>query len=365
MIIPHFSTDGSLSGLKSLVTTLRDEHSPKGLVILGGIDNPIDEASAHMFFRTLDLPVGGALFPALITDEQTFQQGWLVYCIFDKLSINHVPQLSDNLRLTECCTAGQTNIVLVDGHARNISALLQRIYAVSDHSKKFIGGGAGTLARSDSRCIISNLGIHRDAAVIISIACSAGIGISHGWRPASDVLRVTSTIGNTVLELDYRPAFDVYADVVKHYFDVSLDGGSLLESASYFPLGIRRIGGEMIVRDPIATSETGGLICVGEFDSDCFVYVLTADMATLQASSEKASRQATEDLDDVVGHKLVFNCISRSMLMRQELKQELATLGIDGVPVYGALSIGEIASNSSGFLEFHNKTTAVAALTGA
>lgn len=131
-----------------------------------------------------------------------------------------------------------------------------------------------------------------------------------------------------------------------------------------FPLGIRRIGGSIIVRDPIATTDDGGLICVGEFDDNCFVYVLTSAMDELLASTASAAQQADADLGCKTQHKIVFDCISRFLLMKEQFNSELAMLGGSEVPTSGVLSIGEIASSSDGFLEFYNKTTAVAAFSG-
>ena len=118
------------------------------------------------------------------------------------------------------------------------------------------------------------------------------------------------------------------------------------------------------MRDPIAVTETGGLICVGEFDNDSFVYLLTSDIQTLLNASLEATQLAVNDLPAKAGFKVVFDCISRFLLMQKDFDSELTLLAQDGVPVAGVLSIGEIASNNQGCLEFYNKTTAVAAFSG-
>lgn len=372
MMTPYFTASASLNELKSLLGYVIERSRPDGLIILGCVDNHIDDDDAHAYLRQLDVPVGGGLFPAVIHEQQVHESGWLVYAVHGELSVT----CSENLSLSDqsakvlsttaplLTSDAEVNLVIVDGHSSSISSFLTQVYDGSSVSAKFFGGGAGSLASSTRRCIISNAGLQRDAAVIIRIAGRSGIGVSHGWRASSQILRATSTSGNTVNELNFRPALEVYAEIIKSEFNAEIDPSNLIGTASMFPLGIRRIGGSIIVRDPIACTDQGGLICVGEFDDNCFVYVLTSAMDELLASTASAAQQADADLGCKTEHKIVFDCISRFLLMKEEFNSELAMLGGSEVPSSGVLSIGEIASSSDGFLEFYNKTTAVAAFSG-
>jgi hypothetical protein len=232
MMTPYFTAAATLGQLKSLLGDIVERSKPNGLIILGCVDNPVDDDDADAYFRHLDVPVGGGLFPGVIHAEQVHERGWLVYALHGELSVT----CSENLSL-------------------------------NDQSAKVLTSAAPMLTRE-------------------------------------------------------------------------------------------------IVRDPIGCTDQGGLICVGEFDDHCFVYVLTSAMDELLASTAGAARQADADLGCKTEHKIVFDCISRFLLMKEQFNSELAMLGGSEVPSSGVLSIGEIASSSDGFLEFYNKTTAVAAFSG-
>jgi hypothetical protein len=54
----------------------------------------------------------------------------------------------------------------------------------------------------------------------------------------------------------------------------------------------------------------------------------------------------------------VIDCISRSLFLGTDFQRELAAID-DGLPMVGALTLGEIANSGRDFLEFYNKTAVV------
>jgi len=367
MIRPFFTPHGSLDHLSQLVGEVLKHHSPDGLLVFGCVANVLEDDAADSFFTQIDIPIGGGLFPSILFDMATHQQGWIVYATFGDVASTCTENISlnCNFRNEDSDTSNHetpdTRLVIVDGHSKSISSFLANVYATSSTQTRFFGGGAGSLTNTEKRCIISNRGLLRDAAVVFRTDCRSGIGVSHGWRTSSHIMRATATDGNVVRELDFRPAIEVYQETIKLLFGKTVDPSDMIATASMFPLGIRRIGGSVIVRDPIGVTEEGGLICVGEFDKDCFVYILTSELDALLDSTSAATLQSETELKSVVAQKVVFDCISRYLLMKENFSQEISKLSVSAAPVSGVLSIGEIAGNSDGFLEFYNKTTAVAA----
>jgi hypothetical protein len=372
MMFPYFIASGTLAQLDSLLRDITHVCAPDGLVILGCVDNNIDEETADQYFRQMSVPVGGGLFPSIIHNQQVHKAGWLVYAVHGELGVTCTTDVSRDMqtgitqlsRKSDGNSDAEIRLVIVDAHATSISSFLSKEYDRSSVSTKFFGGGAGSLTSTTTRCIICNSGLLRDAAVVLRITGHCGVGVSHGWRATSPILRATSTSGNTVHELNFRPALEVYAELIKSEFHADIDPDDLIGTASMFPLGIRRLGGSIIVRDPIASTDQGGLVCVGEFDDNCFVYVLSSAMEELLASTASAVQQAEKDLGKKTEHKIVFDCISRFLLMKDQFNSELTMLEGGVVATSGVLSIGEIASSNDGFLEFYNKTTAVVAFPG-
>jgi hypothetical protein len=365
----HFAPSGSIIALSQLITEVLAKESAAGIIVFGCVNNEFDDDAADRFFKNLPLPVGGGLFPAVFNEQTVHHQGWLVYAVKGHISMSCTTDISvksaselEHAATADKCSA-DTRLVIVDGHSRSISSFLASVYAASSISTKFFGGGAGSLTDPQKRCVISNTGLLRDAAVVIRTDTPGGIGVSHGWRTESQVMRATATDGNVVHELNYQPAAKVYEDTVKAVFGKRIDLDDLIGTACMFPLGIRRMGGALVVRDPIGVNSSGGLICVGEFDHDCFVYLLSSDLASLLAASAEATRKADQDLKSRSKSRVVFDCISRYLLLKDDFQQEMAMFSADQLPVSGVLSIGEVASNSDGFLDFYNKTTAVASFT--
>jgi hypothetical protein len=369
-MLAHFTPSGSVAALAALtMAALSNSRQPSGIIVFGCADNEIDEQAAETFFRTIDVPIGGGLFPAIFHEQMVHHQGWLVYAIHGQISMTCSTEISVNARSRPAPAAGSANsgndtcLVIVDGHARSISSFLASVFESSSITTKFFGGGAGSLPDPEKPCIISNNGLMRDAAIVIRLESPCGIGVSHGWRTEPQAMRATATDGNIVQELDYRPASEVYSEAVQSVFGKQIDLNDLIGTASMFPLGIRRLGGALVVRDPIAVNTAGGLICVGEFDQGCFVYLLSSELESLLAASSEATRLADIDLKTQTRSRVVFDCISRFLLLKDDFNQELAMFSESHVPVSGVLSIGEVASNSDGFLDFYNKTTAVASFT--
>jgi hypothetical protein len=53
----------------------------------------------------------------------------------------------------------------------------------------------------------------------------------------SSLLRATSTSGNTVHELNFRPALEVYAELIRSEFNADIDPDDLIGTASILPMG--------------------------------------------------------------------------------------------------------------------------------
>jgi hypothetical protein len=133
------------------------------------------------------------------------------------------------------------------------------------------------------------------------------------------------------------------------------------ETARKFPFGIERIGGEFVVRDPIAR-EADRLVCVGPVPQGACVRVLCGHPDALVAAAADARRAARAALPEGAHPycTLFIDCISRVLFLGDAFRRELQAIESEAVPTIGALTLGEIANSGRSFLEFHNKTAVVA-----
>jgi hypothetical protein len=315
---------------------------------------------------TLRAPVFGGVYPQVIWGAQHHERGAIVVALAAPLHLAVIEQLSaltdaadprlalavpDHLPDASCVT------VIVDGLSRGIAALLTHLFRENGTQQPFFGGGAGSLSLHPKPCVITPQGLLEDAAVIVTLPLHAGLGVSHGWRIISDPIKVTALDRNRIIELNHRPAAVVYGEVVARHGAPPFDADNFFDIAKGFPFGLRRLDGDLIVRDPIAVLPDGSLICVGELPPEAFVHVLQGSPDALIAAADEARQQADRALPPP-GQRVFIDCISRVLFLQDRMDDELATVAC-GQSVVGALTLGEVAGDAGGFLEFYNKTAVV------
>jgi len=148
--------------------------------------------------------------------------------------------------------------------------------------------------------------------------------------------------------------------VVEEHSNQVFTADNFFEIAKAYPFGMSKIGGEMIVRDPMFLGENQSMICAGEVPKGCFVEILHGDIESLVSAAKSAKTTAKESFQPTENTVMILiDCISRVLVMGDQFQEELAAVREDGTPLFGALTIGEIANNSDTCLEFHNKTAVV------
>jgi hypothetical protein len=182
-------------------------------------------------------------------------------------------------------------------------------------------------------------------------------------------LVATRTRRNVIAELNWRPALDVYREVVEKDSGQRLTEQIFYDVRQRYPFGIHREGCEDVVRDPIAFTERGELVCVGDVPENAVLNVLTGRKADLVAAARRAVRDCRADPSARPAHCLVADCLSRSLFLEREFGRELRAvkdgLAVDGESApQGALTIGEISSYGDGTLEFLNMTIVAGLLHG-
>lgn len=197
-----------------------------------------------------------------------------------------------------------------------------------------------------------------DAFVYAYSKCYSSIGVSHGWRSISEPYQVTKSVGTKILEIDHKPAFDVYKEVVDKHSDVPITAENFFDIAKSFPFGINTITDEKIVRDPIVL-EGSSLVCVGTVTQGSYVDILYGKNEYLIKAASQASQISSEGLDFKSDFMIFIDCISRVLFLNESFEDEIRSVYQPGIPLVGALTFGEIANNGRDYLAFYNKTSVV------
>ncbi len=204
--------------------------------------------------------------------------------------------------------------------------------------------------------IFTNLGLKSDCALLGFSKLKSSIGVKHGWEKISEELQVTSSKDNEIYEINYRDAFDVYKETVEEFSKMKFTNDNFFDIAKGYPLGIGKISGELVVRDPI-TSNGKSLLCVGAVPQNSFVYILQGEAKKLIEAASQASKNAEFKGEHFT---LFIDCISRVLFLENEFSKEIDSIEKTGYQLIGALTLGEIANNKDHYLEFYNKTSVVA-----
>jgi hypothetical protein len=238
--------------------------------------------------------------------------------------------------------------------------VLDAIYDALGMNRHYLGGGAGSLDFIQKPCLFSNAGVLTDAAPLVGIPLSSAVEVGHGWQVLSGPFLVTRCEGATIHELDYRPAFEVYREEVEKIGAQRFDQRPFFEIASHHPFGLKKWEGDIIVREAVVR-QAGSLVCLSEMPDGALLYILFGDADELIQTAGKVAGRLQVD----GGVALVFDCVSRSLFLGDRYPEEVSAMAKalpDHLPMFGALTIGEIAGRDDGCLEFYNKTVVMGAL---
>jgi hypothetical protein len=327
----------------------------------------LEDVSAAL--AAVEAPSCGALFPAVLYDGELFEAGAVVFALESSRSPRLLIRLSaEDFRLELDAGGLEGALVLVDGLTQRPARFLAELYRFRGVGTHFFGGGAGSASLSPKPVLFTPEGVYQDAALLIEFDRPCSLGVAHGFELVRGPLLTTRTDGCVVQEINWRPALDVYSEVLQDRCGVTVTVDNFASTAQGFPLGLKRDTGDPVLRDPIACTEDGGLVCVGEVPEHASFGIYRGAVDGLVAAAGRAVDAGTGAGGSRLG--FVADCISRSVLLGDSFQQELEVIrdrfavGLPGARVIGALTLGEIASVGDRYLEFLNKTCVVAALGG-
>lgn len=315
----------------------------------------------------------GGVFPGIIHDDKMFHEG----AIIKKLPGIGKPEVikisnPDEIRIPDFSEFKEmqdrkkyTAIVLIDGMAPNIFLFLSEMLNKLGDSVHYFGGGAGYQSMKRDSCVFTADGFIQDAAVVALVRFESTLGVRHGWEKLMGPLVVTQTDRNMICEFNWENAFEVYKEVIEREAGRTFTRNNFFDIAKGYPLGLYREGCEDIGRATVDVSDRGEIICGGEIHANAVVNILEGKKSSLISAARDAAETSCIPIGKKARHCLLADCISRSLLLENDFKEELEAIrgGIhdlaeDEVPE-GILTLGEISSYGEKFLEFHNLTTVV------
>ena len=377
MQIEYFPTT-DVTTLKNTIESRNTSPEFKSHIVFACDENNWQTSDLDSWLQQQRVPVFGAIFPQIIFSQTNYQQGFILLSLSKTINWTLVPKLSDIeqnydhvlepvAEVWEEDLDDSTLFVFADGMASRIAALIESLFFNFGLLRNFVGGGAGSLSFQQKPCILCPQGLLQDVAIVLNVPLQSGIGVAHGWQAVSEPIKVSRSDRNIIQKLDYQNAFQQYKEVVLQQGGGDITQDNFFDIAKSYPFGIIKLDAEMVVRDPLMPTEDGkGLVCVGEVPEECFVRVLNGTPQQLIEAAAEVKKRADSDwarrYDNTPKLGLFIDCISRVLFLEDKIDEEIAQVSDPAMPLFGALTLGEIANNGQEYLEFYNKTAVLCVL---
>lgn len=375
-MIIKFDSEGTLANLKKLLHEVEADPTVQGIMVLAGEGNYFTPETTDPIFMGVKKAIFGGIFPQILYNTENLVKGTIIAGIrhnvrtfvFENISNNteSFDQIMDDASLGRP-KPDSTIFMFIDGMSKNIAGLLDSTFNHMGLIANYIGGGAGSHDFHGMPCIITNSGLKQDAAVLAFADLKSGIGVAHGWQPVSEPMKITSSTYNTLASLDWKPALEVYCNVLADISKTNINEVTFGKYAKSYPLGIVKFAEELLVRDPVSCNGNS-MVCLGEMPQNAFIYILKGDSVKLLAGARKTRSIAekvyfTKHGTSINTSPLTFfiDCVTRAEFLGVDFKKELE-IASAGKEMIGALTLGEIANSGSDYLEFYNKTSVIGIL---
>lgn len=194
-----------------------------------------------------------------------------------------------------------------------------------------------------------------------------GIAAKHGWRAAGPTRTVTRAEGQTLLELDHRPALDVWLEDAKKAGATSIPTDRrelLLYLANHYELGLTdsATATEIVARAPWSLNDDGSVKLSGSIGEGRQIRIIHASRKDLLRASTSAATDAVLRTGAQIAGALVLACAGRVATLGDDFPEEPRIIRERvGAAIGGGCVFGEIAKTERDVDAFFNTTTVVVA----
>ena len=233
-------------------------------------------------------------------------------------------------------------LLFIDPGSGDEAMAIDGAYSVTGAAVPLAGGGAN----GRRPALIADGRSRGDAVVAVAVSSiePVGVGVSHGCRPTAEPAIATRTEGRAVLELNGRPAEEVYLEGLGGG-DRMLDDAAFEAFAVLHPLGQPELRGQLRLRHVHGRAPGGGLACATPIPPNAAVWFTEQTAATIVESARRAVAETLDQLPRAPRAGLVFDCAARRKALGGEVGQETralrAAFGPDA-PIAGLYTRGEV-----------------------
>ncbi len=222
---------------------------------------------------------------------------------------------------------------------------------------QFFGGGAFNIdINSEYACIFSSADKISDHAVAFALIGGEDFNVTSsyitGWKPLGRELQVTNANGPILMELDGKPAYEVYYKYLRIRNDEDFFNNTLEFPFFYEHNGIN------LLRAPISSNRDGSLVMTADMEKDVKARIAYGDPWTILVNINEAALKLRNFIPEAIS---VFSCAARRTYWGDdEVGKE--TLPFQSIaPTSGFYTSGEFL-RTNGHVNQHNVTMVIAAM---
>ena len=325
--------------------------------------------------KKMGIPLVGGIFPALVYAGGFRSDGvWLIR-FEQQMPVVLLPDLERSgsvaaeklakatmalLAAKQSTGSRPTLFLMFDGMLPNIASILEGVYSRLADRVRYAGVNAGSETFQPVPCLFNEHEVVGNGVLALLFPDDSTTVLAHGYRPPDRMLSATSTEGNRIAMIDWRPAFEVYQEIIKVEYGIELTADNFYQYGVHYPFGMLRANAEVVVRMPVAISEDGSLFCIGEVPENAMLVLLKSPAPDENACIQGLAKALETEHGDLHGRPvLTFYCAGRRMHMGEGAEIELAVLckAAAAKELAGAVSLGEIGcTQQDGYPMFHNAT---------
>jgi len=264
----------------------------------------------------------------------------------------------------------RTGILLLDPLAGRSEEVTLTAAVVLGPDVSLVGGAAGDDLHMQRTEVALDGEVASDALVLAVVYSDVplGIGVHHGHQPVSRGLEVTRAVGNVVYEIEGRPAWQVWCE---HTREIAASAGMDVATLPADQVGAFLLrfeaglatGTAFKIRAPLSRGEDDSLSFACGIPEGAVIRITEGVPVGQIDSARAAARQARVQLAAPCAGAVVFDCICRNLILGSRFYEAVSAISseLDGAPLAGFETYGEIALVAGDMSGFHNTTTVVLA----
>jgi hypothetical protein len=261
---------------------------------------------------------------------------------------------------------GSATLLLTDTMTAPAERLVAAMRKLTKPHHWIFGGAAGDDGALKATYVGIPGKVSADSAVSLNVFAADpwGIGVEHGMRAATSKRIVTRATGSVIHELDGKPAFQMFEELISER-GLVVPQERMLEFFFKNELGVYFFDDICKVRAIYGLETGGGLRTTGDIPVGSSVCVMTGEADSLIDATRRAADEARQGLKGKrAAGVFVFSCMCRMLILGSSAKRELDAVRevFPQVPIAGFYTYGEIARFGGRNDGFHNTTAVVVAI---